>query len=311
MLKNDPCASCGKPLGNVHGNATTHQGACRAQLRRFLTSNFKANQRAQAQAAKLCTWCQEPMPGISGLTNTHPGKCRELHQRRVRKPHEIRVDATRKAERDAQKAGNRCADCADSIAHLKADAIRCSDCQRKRKNARASELDFARNPRCCRDCGATFSPKAGKRTCDSCAYQRTLLHDRARNNAKKELSAGPLKAYECPMCHEKFDRKTRLIKYCQKCIGVRRQIHATRQRALRKTKGGPDTRLSAYRIYKHAIFKRDKYICHLCRKATKYVWQKGDPLSPVLDHLISLSHPKSPGHVTANVACAHAGCNAR
>jgi 5-methylcytosine-specific restriction endonuclease McrA len=305
------CVSCEKPLGNVHGNAKTHSGACRTQLHRKLTSTFKTNQRTQRQAAKRCAWCQESMTGVSGLTNTHPGQCFQLHRRRMRKPHEIRVDAQRKAERDARKANNRCTDCDVSVAHLKAEAIRCSACRRKHKDARARELDLARNPRRCRDCGTEFPPKMGKRTCDSCANQRTLIRDRARHHAKNELTSGPLKDYECPMCHENFDRKTRLIRYCRKCIAVRRQIHATRQRAIRKTNGGPDTRTNAYRIYKRAIFDRDKFICHLCRKPTAYVWRKGDPLSPVLDHLIPLSHPKSPGHITANVATAHAGCNAR
>ncbi|MBF6411054.1 HNH endonuclease [Nocardia farcinica] len=59
--------------------------------------------------------------------------------------------------------------------------------------------------------------------------------------------------------------------------------------------------LPVEKISRAEIFERDDYTCHICCQPIDG--------SPVLDHLIPLALPDSPGHVRANVAAAHAFCN--
>ncbi|MCR6482597.1 HNH endonuclease [Amycolatopsis sp. OK19-0408] len=228
----------------------------------------------------------------------------------MRKPHEIRVDAERKAVRAAAKSAHRCAGCETDISHLRVDAVRCPECQRKRRNEQAVALDRAKNLRLCRDCDEPFTPKQGRRTCDGCAHTRQLLQSRRRSDALNEAKSGPLAGFPCHGCGEPFDRPSRRIRHCAACALRRRQIHATLRYSRRRARE-PDTRTVEHRIFRRDVFERDAYTCHICHRPTTKRWRRGEPLSPVLDHVIPLSSPLSPGHVVENVATAHATCNAR
>ena len=59
--------------------------------------------------------------------------------------------------------------------------------------------------------------------------------------------------------------------------------------------------LPVEKISRAEVFERDNYTCHICQRLIED--------GPVIDHLIPLALPDSPGHVWANVAAAHAFCN--
>ncbi|MGV9540912.1 HNH endonuclease [Nocardia beijingensis] len=59
--------------------------------------------------------------------------------------------------------------------------------------------------------------------------------------------------------------------------------------------------LPVEKISRAEIFERDNYTCHICHGVIED--------KPVLDHLIPLALPDSPGHVWENVAAAHGFCN--
>jgi predicted nucleic acid-binding Zn ribbon protein len=61
------------------------------------------------------------------------------------------------------------------------------------------------------------------------------------------------------------------------------------------------------RYSRHAIFERDGWRCHLCRKSVRRGAVAPHPLAPTIDHLIPLA--KGGSDTPANVATAHFLCN--
>ena len=68
----------------------------------------------------------------------------------------------------------------------------------------------------------------------------------------------------------------------------------------------------------HDVFRRDKWICHLCRKRVPkesrdgsgtYKGGRADPMAPVVDHDVPLA--KGGDHTLANCVTAHRTCNAK
>lgn len=69
---------------------------------------------------------------------------------------------------------------------------------------------------------------------------------------------------------------------------------------------------STERIDPVAVFRRDRWCCQLCGRATpKRLLGTNNDQAPTLDHIVPLCHPSSPGHVWSNVQCAHRGCNTK
>lgn len=67
--------------------------------------------------------------------------------------------------------------------------------------------------------------------------------------------------------------------------------------------------LPAELISSFAVFERDSWVCHLCKRPVDPGLLWPGLQSPSLDHIIPISMPKCPGHVWENVALAHLGCN--
>ncbi|WP_431999318.1 HNH endonuclease [Streptomyces sioyaensis] len=63
----------------------------------------------------------------------------------------------------------------------------------------------------------------------------------------------------------------------------------------------------AERYSRHAIFERDGWRCHICRRAVRRSAPVPHPLAPTIDHLIPLAAGGS--DTAANVATAHFLCN--
>ncbi len=56
-----------------------------------------------------------------------------------------------------------------------------------------------------------------------------------------------------------------------------------------------------------AIFERDKFVCHICKRPTDKTKRHPHPDAPVIDHVIPLA--KGGADAEYNVACAHSFCN--
>lgn len=60
-------------------------------------------------------------------------------------------------------------------------------------------------------------------------------------------------------------------------------------------------------VYRSEIYKRDRYLCHICGKKVRRKAQVPHPMAPTLDHLVPLALGGT--HEPANVATAHFMCN--
>lgn len=62
-------------------------------------------------------------------------------------------------------------------------------------------------------------------------------------------------------------------------------------------------------VSRRAVHERDRWLCHICGKATKRNAVVPDLMAPVLDHVIPISRGGT--HEPANVRTAHYSCNSR
>jgi 5-methylcytosine-specific restriction endonuclease McrA len=112
-------------------------------------------------------------------------------------------------------------------------------------------------------------------------------------------------------------RVGRICPYCGTGLSVRERVNRRFCSAECQAKHNQGARrarrrgLPAEDIDRQEIFKRDGWRCHLCHEQIDPGLRGRHPMSASLDHVIPLSWPDSPGHVSSNVAAAHLRCNIR
>lgn len=203
-------------------------------------------------------------------------------------------------------AGSRAGFCSRpcGFEHQRQECARKSSALRTARDA-AKRVDRERR---CAQCGAAFTAtRANQALCPdtecrlryhAAAYAKGADAYRERNRAKYVRRAPS--AFMCQGCGAEFlGKKGR--KWCAACP----PNGAGRHRA--KRFGVPYD----ITITSGAIFERDGWRCMLCGVPTRKELRghQSHPLAPTEDHIIPLSVPGSPGHVWANVQCAHRKCN--
>lgn len=144
----------------------------------------------------------------------------------------------------------------------------------------------------CQHCGEALDGRAGKRFCS------------VRCEARERLYPGSYAALAsrlCEHCGQPVPIELREdSRYCSnRCTVMSNQAIRRARRA----------QLPAERISRQEIFERDVWICHICNTAVDPELPQLHPWSASLDHLVPLADPRSPGHVSSNVALAHLRCN--
>lgn len=132
----------------------------------------------------------------------------------------------------------------------------------------------ARRPRCCIRCSSDYEAKTKhQRFCsDECRY--ASLSERKKRSRQTEWFKSSKRAE-----HKRYKTKRRAR------LGI-----------------------DAQSIDPVAVFRRDKWTCHMCKaKTPESLRGTCDPLAPELDHLIALADGGS--HTWANVACSCRKCN--
>lgn len=154
----------------------------------------------------------------------------------------------------------------------------------------------------CRDCGGKLPNTTGGRlSCPPCARMRNYAITDRWHRARRTVC-------NCQQCGTDISDRKGNARYCVPCAKRRMRDRVSAHRAIRRAKGAGLTN-TRDRIYRDAVFDRDHYLCHICGLPTSRLYAVADPLSPVIDHLIPLASPHSPGHVWENTACAHRICN--
>jgi 5-methylcytosine-specific restriction endonuclease McrA len=109
----------------------------------------------------------------------------------------------------------------------------------------------------------------------------------------------------CDRCDAPFVATTSKRRFCSHHC-ARRTHKQIEKRVRRARQRGCTTE----RINPTAVFKRDRWRCGICGLPTQRKLRgQMHPDAPELDHIIPLASPESPGHVWANVQCAHRRCN--
>jgi 5-methylcytosine-specific restriction endonuclease McrA len=181
-------------------------------------------------------------------------------------------------------------------------------CYRRHKsdldNARQKAQRAARPPLTCVDCGVVISRSGNVKYCSACAKRRSY----AITNAWFDARRGPRKCPACLVCGADISARRSNTRYCLDCSRRRRRDRVSVHRAARRSQGWGFPKDV---VFRDELFARDNYTCHICGKPTSLRYTPSDPLSPVVDHLIPLVLPETPGHVWENAACAHRFCNAQ
>lgn len=161
----------------------------------------------------------------------------------------------------------------------------------------------ARQPRFCEDCPVSIDDRpSGARLCKDCARRRNY----AVTNAWYHRQGHKRKAPACTTCGIDISERRSNSRFCALCAKKRNGDRRNAHRARRRAKGWGFARDALFRA---EIFARDGFVCHICGLPTSKEYSSDDPQSPVVDHLIPLVLPETPGHVWENTACAHRWCN--
>lgn len=213
-----------------------------------------------------------------------------------------------------------CPDCGADIAHRHYKAQRCEPCSAKRNpydaykqrtmydhacehcskpfrtrvkgqrfcSRECSGIGTMAAPveRLCTPCGATFVGRAP--TCSRPCYSWA-----------KRYPGQPFRT-TCGYCSKAIVGRGRGAMYCSRNCAAMTMIGRRRANRLGKP---------VHRIRPRDIFKRDDWTCHLCAEPIDPKQRGWHPGTASLDHLIPVAHPQYPGHIAANLAAAHRGCN--
>lgn len=201
-----------------------------------------------------------------------------------------------------------CESCGEPLGDVRASRKRHPACAKKFRNAQTVALarkkrEAKKQPRACGSCEASIDHRAGgAKFCEDCARRREYAIT-ARWIAEHRPPAG---GRDCQTCGVPIAGRRSNARFCVSCSRQRALDRVSANRASRRSQGWGFHRDAVFRAH---IFKRDGYTCHICGDPTSSVYSAADPLSPVIDHLIPLVLPESPGHVPENTACAHRYCN--
>lgn len=133
--------------------------------------------------------------------------------------------------------------------------------------------------------------RAGKR------WQAKLkLKQAARGSSGRTWVAGA-----CERCGTQFTA-------CAKGADIGRYCSlACLKRASNSRRRAREAGAESERYSRHAIFMRDGWRCHICRRLVRQAESTPHPLAPTIDHLVPLA--QGGGDTAANVATAHFICN--
>lgn len=159
---------------------------------------------------------------------------------------------------------------------------------------RFSPLPF----RTCIECGVEFYSRSRRRLCgEECqrARARRLTYEASGGDSKH-----PVLGLVCPECGQQvaYQRFNNERVYCSR--GCTKRAGKARRRAWKR--GAALSPVSRAKVY-----RRDGWLCQLCRLPVDPSLRSPDPGSASLDHI----HPLSRGgeHSMRNVQLAHLGCN--
>lgn len=202
-----------------------------------------------------------------------------------------------------------CGSCGEPLGDVRANCKRHPACARKHHNqqtvalARAKRLDQAAS-RCCVDCGDSIDHRIRlTKYCEDCKRRR----DYAITSSWHDRRRPPRKAPGCVTCGVDITGRRSNARYCTACRRRRQLDRISARRAVKRGNGWASDPRNV--VFRDEIFARDGFKCHICNGPTAVEYSLDDPLSPVIDHLIPLALPESPGHVPENLACAHQRCN--
>lgn len=182
-------------------------------------------------------------------------------------------------------------------------------CYRQHKSAvenarQKAQREASKRPRFCTDCPASIDDRpTGTKYCHDCARMRNYAITTAWYARERLASTAGRVCQSCPA--DISDRRSN-ARWCASCTEKRKRDRVSAHRAERRSKGWGFNRDKVFRM---EIYARDRYVCHICGLPTSKEFDSKDPLSPVIDHLIPLGLPESPGHLWENAACAHKHCN--
>lgn len=184
-----------------------------------------------------------------------------------------------------------CRTCGAKLARLRASAKWCSEACRPSRGRAARTSRTRTQP--CDFCGSKFTTASStRRFCSKVCGDRgySVPDGHARRTGR-----------QCEWCNASIDYEKRTnARHCSdRCtVLANQQVRRARRR-----------NLPAEHVGRVLVFERDSWTCHLCGELVDRNAHPRDPMAPSLDHLIPLAEEGSPGHVWANVACAHLRCN--
>ena len=158
----------------------------------------------------------------------------------------------------------------------------------KRPNGRATTVPLRLRARtaACAYCGKEFETSNTRKK-----YCTPQCGNAAYNG---RLSPEELKRRVCEWCQNPIPAEKRTgARFC--CVSHQVQHNQHIRRARLSDLPTQDVGLAH-------VLERDGWNCHLC----------GEPCTPETvsqDHLVPIAHPRSPGHVLANLGIAHRACN--
>jgi 5-methylcytosine-specific restriction endonuclease McrA len=215
-----------------------------------------------------------------------------------------------------------CRECGDEIVGRGRGAIRCIDCAR-----RIAPWDLDRGPRqrtypsVCEWCSSPFTATCRARFCSAfcsgkashpkpierkCVACDSVFVGRADTCSKscyrwKRAHPGVGVPSACGFCAARLPAgATRRTRYCSRSCAM--SVMSQRRRAAMQGK-------PVHRVVPIDVFERDRWTCHLCAEPVDRSQRGKHPAAPALDHIIPVAHPDYPGHIAANLACAHWSCN--
>lgn len=171
----------------------------------------------------------------------------------------------------------------------------------------------------CQVCEIKFSRSVGDSTVTTkvitCSQKCSkILHNRMAYEPLRK--SGTIQLYECRYCGDTivYTVKGRGGPWsCDSCKLKNKKARDRRHIAL----GGRAKRRAGYydtpyeNIDKFEIFKRDNWICQLCKEPVDPDCEFPSLRYATVDHIIPLSVEGTPGHVWGNVQLAHFSCNSR